>query len=96
MDMDDDFYDGDSGNESSDLDCLDFESDGEGSANRVDKESEESAFEVLSIEEVSQHMLECIDEFTSVAEVRVLAVFSGCYSFILKCIPDVNIVLIRK
>jgi len=69
MDMDDDFYDGDSGNESSDLDCLDFESDGEGSANRVDKESEESAFEVLSIEEVSQHMLECIDEFTSVAEV---------------------------
>ncbi|XP_047738111.1 E3 ubiquitin-protein ligase arih1-like [Hyalella azteca] len=66
-------YDSDSGNESSDVDVgLDFDSDGEGGigpANRYIRDNEDLAYEILSTEDVSEHMLECIKEFNSVVKI---------------------------
>lgn len=65
-------YDSDSGNESSDDDVgLEFDSEGEaaGSANRFNKDNEEWQYEVLSTEDISRHMLDCIKEFNNVANV---------------------------
>ncbi|KAF2345172.1 IBR domain, partial [Trinorchestia longiramus] len=65
-------YDSDSGNSSDDDDVgLEFDSEGEGigAANRYNRDNEEFPYDVLSTEEVSQHMLECITDFNSVANI---------------------------
>ena len=70
-----DYEESDSGHESSDDDVgLEFDSEGEGagSANKCSKDTEEFQYEVLSAEEISHHMLDCIKEFNSVANVSAL------------------------
>ena len=71
MEMDQAYlYDSDSGNEygnvSSEDDVgLEFDSDGEG----YSRDNEEFQYEVLSTEDVTKHMQDCIKEFNSVVKV---------------------------
>lgn len=78
MDSEDDTKDDvDSGNESSG-DDVDFAMDVETHSTRERQtELEEYPYEVLSTEEIVQHMVDCIKEVNTVVEVSVLVVNNG-------------------
>lgn len=78
MDSEDDTKDDvDSGNESSG-DDVDFAMDVETHSTRERQtELEEYPYEVLSTEEIVQHMVDCIKEVNTVVEVSVLLVNNG-------------------
>lgn len=86
---DDELYDADSGNESSaeDEDELSISLEPE-STSREKLETEEFHFDVLSTEQIVQHMVDCIREVNTVVQVLyvytiVLAnVFMFCYAFV--------------
>ena len=77
MDSDQEYmYGSDSGNESSDDDGgLEFDSDGEGNngsgSNRYIVD-EDYPYEVLSTDDITRHMLECIKEVNSVVNVSFI------------------------
>lgn len=67
------YDDNDSGNESSDGDDVDFAMEIEsGSLREKANDSEEYPFEVLSTEEIVQHMVDCIKEVNTVVEVIIV------------------------
>lgn len=79
MDSEDDTKDDvDSGNESSG-DDVDFAMDVETHSTRERQtDLEEYPYEVLSTEEIVQHMVDCIKEVNTVVEVSMLVVNNGC------------------
>lgn len=87
MDSEDDTKDDvDSGNESSG-DDVDFAMDVETHSTRERQtDLEEYPYEVLSTEEIVQHMVDCIKEVNTVVEVSMLVVNNGClelgYSYV--------------
>lgn len=77
MDSEDDTKDDvDSGNESSG-DDVDFAMDETHSTRERQTELEEYPYEVLSTEEIVQHMVDCIKEVNTVVEVSKLVVNNG-------------------
>lgn len=75
MDSDEEYlYDCDSGNESSGDDVgleFELEGEGEGGGGRC-REAEDYPYEVLSTEDITRHMIDCIKEVNSVVNVSVL------------------------
>lgn len=77
MDSEDDTKDDvDSGNESSG-DDVDFVMDETHSTRERQTELEEYPYEVLSTEEIVQHMVDCIKDVNTVVEVSMLVVNNG-------------------
>lgn len=77
MDSEDDTKDDvDSGNESSG-DDVDFVMDETHSTRERQTELEEYPYEVLSTEEIVQHMVDCIKDVNTVVEVSMLVVNKG-------------------
>lgn len=72
-------YDCDSGNESSGDDVgLEFDIDGEaGSGGTKYKDMEDYPYEVLSTEDITRHMIECIKEVNGVVNVSSKVLFWG-------------------
>lgn len=74
MDSDEEYlYDCDSGNESSGDDVgleFEIEGEGEGGGGRY-RETEDYPYDVLSTEDITRHMIDCIKEVTSVVNVSV-------------------------
>lgn len=105
MDSEDDTKDDvDSGNESSG-DDVDFAMDVETHNTRERQtELEEYPYEVLSTEEIVQHMVDCIKEVNTVVEVSVLVVNNGhlnevtltFYTFSLCLAPLISCLLTLK
>ena len=78
MDSDEEYlYDCDSGNESSGDDVgLEFEIEGEGdSGSSRYRETEDYPYEVLSTEDITRHMIDCIKEVNGVVNVSVWSPF---------------------
>lgn len=74
MDSDDDTFDNvDSGNESSGDEDFPMEVDMNSSRERQ-SEPEEYPYEVLTTEEIVQHMVDCIKEVNMVVEVSVISI----------------------
>lgn len=72
MDSEEESYDVDSGNESSG-DDVDFAMEVEVSGHREKQtDTDDYPFEVLSTEEIVQHMVDCIKEVNSVVEVFII------------------------
>lgn len=72
MDSEEESYDVDSGNESSG-DDVDFAMEVEVSGHREKQtDTDDYPFEVLSTEEIVQHMVDCIKEVNSVVEVFLI------------------------
>lgn len=83
MDSDEDSYDNDnvdSGNVSSGDDDFAMEVDINNTKDRQ-QETEEYPFEVLSTEQILQHMVDCIKDVNTVVEVSFLQFF------LIKCLP---------
>lgn len=76
-------YDCDSGNESSGDDVgLEFDIDGEaGSGGTKYKDMEDYPYEVLSTEDITRHMIECIKEVNGVVNVSSEVLFWGIIGF---------------
>lgn len=88
MDSDEDSYDNDnvdSGNVSSGDDDFAMEVDINNTKDRQ-QETEEYPFEVLSTEQILQHMVDCIKDVNTVVEVSFLFFFLF-FNLLLRCLP---------